>query len=143
MPSSQRLAETPSWSATSDGERRRTVVACWHAHADIMLELFGRFPRATLRSAPSSYRGRDESLAKSEDTYCRNAGSLMSLVSFADLYDCTDTGPATAYSHAGTRHDAERIGYVLMPSGDAMRWSMRAASLMAQAKAWIEEVGAS
>jgi hypothetical protein len=54
-----------------------------------------------------------------------------------------DTGPATAYSHAGTRHDAEWIRYVLMPGDDAMRWSMRAASLMAQARAWIEEVGAS
>jgi hypothetical protein len=137
------LAEALSWSATSDGERRRTVVACWHAHADIMLELFERFPRATLRSALSTYRGRDDFLAKSEDTYWRNVGSLMSPVSFGDLCECTDTGPVTAYSHAGTRHDAERIGYVLMPSGDAMRWSMRAASLMAQAKAWIEEVGAS
>jgi hypothetical protein len=39
--------------------------------------LFEQFPRATLRSAFATYRGRDDPLAKSEGTYWRNAGSLM------------------------------------------------------------------
>jgi hypothetical protein len=112
-----------SWSRTPDGERRRTVAACWHAHADIMLELFEQFPRATLRSVVATYGGRDDYLAKSEGTYWRNAGSLMSPVFFGDLCDCTDTGPATAHSHVDMGHDAERTDYFLMPSIDAMRWS--------------------
>lgn len=67
---------------------RRLVSACWHAHRDVMMHLFDRFPNMKLRSAFSKYDGRVDFLQKFPDTYYRNVGSVANPQYYGALCDC-------------------------------------------------------
>lgn len=52
---------------------RRLYAACWHAHRDVMRELFDTWPRATLISALATYRGAEDfdvSYRGTQQAYC-------------------------------------------------------------------------
>ena len=86
--------------------RRRTISACWHAHYDVLAELFTRFPGARVVTAIATYTGqtfRDCALA----TAAINMGSRAFPVTAPDCCE---------------RNHADHVGdFGSTLSGDAMR----------------------
>jgi hypothetical protein len=71
-----------------NGKERHLTAACWHAHRDVMKELFARYPNAKLSSAMAKYDGRADFLANFEATGYANIGSQMFPVQARDSCDC-------------------------------------------------------
>lgn len=67
--------------------RRRTIAACWHAHYDVLAELFARFPVARVVTAIATYTAptfRDRALATSHI----DVGSQLFPVTAPDCCEC-------------------------------------------------------
>lgn len=71
-----------------NGKERRLTAACWHAHRDVMKELFQRYPEARLKSGFASYDGQDDFLERVEDTGGINVGSAAYPVQVRESCDC-------------------------------------------------------
>lgn len=71
-----------------NGKERRLTAACWHAHRDVMQELFERYPDAKLTSGFAKYNGREDFLATVESTGYLNIGSLAFPVQARESCDC-------------------------------------------------------
>jgi len=54
---------------------RKMFAACWHAHRDVMQELFKQFPQARLQSALADYRGAADFFETFDATGASNIGS--------------------------------------------------------------------
>ncbi len=74
--------------ARRSGEGRRIKAACWHAHRDVLLEIFRNHPHAKLRSAVFKCDGLDEFLDRVNMTRYQNVGSQAVPAYPADL--CAD-----------------------------------------------------
>jgi hypothetical protein len=103
---------------TGPNGRRRTISACWHAHYDVLAQLFGRFPDARVVTAIATYAAptfRERALA----TAYLNVGSQLCPVSAPDCCECDHSEYVDTFDYV------DRTGYVndsdRMPSGDAMR----------------------
>jgi len=72
---------------------RRTVSACWHAHRDIMREIFRHDPDAFVGSMMARYEGELSFLARFPATYYRNAGSMARPIHYGALCECGTYGP--------------------------------------------------
>lgn len=86
--------------------RRRTISACWHAHYDVLAELFARFPAARVVTAIATYTAptfRDRAL----ETSYLNVGSQLFPVTAPDCCEC---------DHADYVDDFDSA-----PTSDAMR----------------------
>lgn len=97
---------------TGPNGRRRTISACWHAHYDVLAELFGRFPAARVVTAIATYTAltfRDRALA----TAYLNIGSQLCPVTAPDCCECDHS------EYVGTSDYVDDADW--MPSGDAMR----------------------
>lgn len=70
---------------------RRMASACWHAHRDVLAELFEQYPHAKVVTAMATYDGKARFELLFEDTGMRNAGSAMAPVRYQDLCDCEDS----------------------------------------------------
>ncbi len=103
---------------TGPNGRRRTISACWHAHYDVLAELFARFPSARVVTAIATYTAptfRERALA----TAYLNVGSDLHPVTAPDCCECDHTAYVdTAASGSGTGY-VDRSDW--MPSADAMR----------------------
>ena len=79
-------------SADAGGRRshtgRRIAAACWHAHRDVMKEIFANNPDALLVTALARYEGRDDFNDKFEATGDTNIGSMVQPLSMAEACDC-------------------------------------------------------
>jgi hypothetical protein len=73
---------------TSRGNRRRLVAACWHAHRDVMGQIFDRYPNARIKTMLFDYRGAEDFVRNFRHTGDRNAGSLFEPVALRDLCEC-------------------------------------------------------
>ena len=67
---------------------RRTVSACWHAHAEFFRQLFEAFPDARVKSAMADYRGRTAFLSQYEFTGMRNIGSAHHPAQAREACEC-------------------------------------------------------
>lgn len=67
---------------------RRMAAACWHAHRDVLAELFNQVPDATVRTALATYRGRDGFLDWFELTGATNIGSIAEPMRMDEACDC-------------------------------------------------------
>lgn len=67
---------------------KRLSSACWHAHRDVMKELFKQFPGARLKSMHADYRGHVDFLFHYEETGDINIGGSLFPVRFQDACDC-------------------------------------------------------
>lgn len=80
-------------SSRSPGARRgfrgqRIAAACWHAHRDVMHEIFDGVPDARLKSGMIDYRGRDDFESNHHGTGYRNIGSQLEPLSYQQACDC-------------------------------------------------------
>lgn len=66
----------------------RTVAACWHAHRDVMKEIFSINPKARLISAMAVYEGIEGFNREFEDTGDRNIGSMVNPQYFRQACEC-------------------------------------------------------
>lgn len=67
---------------------RRLVSACWHAHRDVMVELFDFAPDALLVTAMARYEGREGFLREYPGTGSVNLGSAFEPMAYRDACDC-------------------------------------------------------
>lgn len=67
---------------------RRIAAACWHAHRDVMREIFDRAPDAILVTALARYEGRDDFERKYRATGEQNIGSMVQPMSMINACDC-------------------------------------------------------
>ncbi|MCE7011714.1 hypothetical protein LWC34_54215 [Kibdelosporangium philippinense] len=100
-----------SWSGSGTGPkgRRRTISACWHAHYDVLAELFARFPHARVVTAIATYTAptfHDRALA----TASLNVGCQLWPVTAPECCEC---------DHSAYTYRVDSPDY--MPSVDAMR----------------------
>jgi hypothetical protein len=73
-------------SAGINGQKQRRIrAACWHVWRDFLAELFELAPKAVVRTALATYRGRDGFERDFPATYYRNSGSLMEPRAYGDL----------------------------------------------------------
>jgi hypothetical protein len=103
---------------TGPNGRRRTISACWHAHYDVLAELFDRFPSARVVTAIATYTAptfRERALA----TAYLNVGSQLYPVTAPDCCECDHTDYVDTVNHVDRTGYADRSDW--MPSGDAMR----------------------
>ena len=74
---------------------RRISAACWHAHRDVLKELFERFPNARVQSgrlAKIEYNGKDDFYNKFPSTGYINMGSQAFPEQVREQCDCSDWG---------------------------------------------------
>lgn len=76
--------------STKKGYRRK-VSACWHAHRDVLAEIFRACPDARVKSVMADYRGADDFERKFPDTAHVNIGSMVYPVAAGD--SCLCDGP--------------------------------------------------
>ena len=69
---------------------RKVAAACWHAHRDIMQELFNQFPEARLKSMMADYRGKDEFEDNFPETAWVNIGSEAQPCYSGDACECEE-----------------------------------------------------
>jgi hypothetical protein len=67
---------------------RRMAAACWHAHRDVLRELFSQYPHATVRTALATYRGREGFEDWFEMTGATNVGSIAEPQRMDEACDC-------------------------------------------------------
>ncbi len=67
---------------------RRLAKACWHAHRDVMKELFNTYPSALLVTMLARYDGRDGFLAEFPATGNNNVGSMVQPLLLREACDC-------------------------------------------------------
>lgn len=67
---------------------RRLRAACWHVWRDFLTELFEIDPKATVRTALATYKGREGFEAEFPATYYRNAGSMAEPHDYGTLCEC-------------------------------------------------------
>ena len=91
--------------------RRRTISACWHAHYDVLAELFIRFPSARVVTAIATYTGRtfrERALA----TARINVGSQAFPVTAPDCCECNHA------NHVDNRRNSTLSGDAMRPNTD-------------------------
>lgn len=67
---------------------KRTVACCWHAHRDVMKEIFERFPNAELLTAMAQYRGKEGFEENFRQTAYKNVGSLYCPAEYQHCCEC-------------------------------------------------------
>ena len=81
-------------SANAGGRRsatgRKVAAACWHAHRDIMAELFRINPQALLVTALTRYDGAADFYETFESTGDGNIGSIAQPLAMRDACECDD-----------------------------------------------------
>lgn len=101
---------------------RRMPKACWHAHRDVMIDIFTVAPDSRLTSALADYHGRSDFLHRFPATAYTNVGSQMQPAQFGELCDCLDDGiEGVQWSRDYARTESARV-FVEQHSADAMRW---------------------
>lgn len=83
-----RVANSKGKGARRSAKGDRTVAACWHAHKDVMEEIFQRHPGCRLITALATYNGADDFYNKFENTHNYNCGSQFCPVSIGDCCEC-------------------------------------------------------
>ena len=63
---------------------KRVHAACWHAHRDFMVALFGLNPDVEIKSAMATYKGKDDFEVKHHNTNFQNIGQGQSYGSACD-----------------------------------------------------------
>lgn len=64
---------------------RRVKAASWEAHRDVMVNLFERCPKATIRTSIITYKGKEDFQAKFRATADHNVGSQVYPAYIRDL----------------------------------------------------------
>lgn len=67
---------------------RHMVSACWHAHRDLMREIFTQYPEARLISAQAVYNGAADFTQKYLATGYKNIGSMMQPLTYEQACEC-------------------------------------------------------
>jgi hypothetical protein len=67
---------------------RRMAAACWHAHRDVLRELFEQYPDATVRTALATYKGKGGFEDWFEMTGATNIGSIAEPLRMDEACDC-------------------------------------------------------
>jgi len=67
---------------------RRQAAACWHAHRDVIHEVFERFPATRIVTGMAVYRGMFEFLKNYPGTADQNIGSERNPAYMPDLCEC-------------------------------------------------------
>jgi len=67
---------------------RHLISACWHAHRDLMREIFTQFPQARLVSAKAVYHGAADFTQKYVATGTGNIGSMMQPLQYDQACEC-------------------------------------------------------
>jgi len=67
---------------------RHMVSACWHAHRDLMREIFTQYPNARLVSAQAVYDGAADFTQKHLATGYKNIGSMMQPLTYEQACEC-------------------------------------------------------
>lgn len=100
---------------TGPNGRRRTISACWHAHYDVLAELFARFPAARVVTAIATYTAPTFRVRALATAYL-NIGSQLHPVTAPNCCACDHTNYVDDFDHADYVNEFDS-----MPSGDAMR----------------------
>jgi hypothetical protein len=87
-----RVLDSRGAGARTAASGRHGPYACWHVYRDVLRELFGGYPRATVSTALASYRGADGFERNYPATRHRNMGSLLSPAYMPDLCVTADCG---------------------------------------------------
>ena len=67
---------------------RRLAKACWHAHRDVMAELFDLYPNAELHTMLASYHDKWDFRAKFPQTGFNNIGSVAQPLAMQNACEC-------------------------------------------------------
>jgi hypothetical protein len=67
---------------------RHMISACWHAHRDLMREIFAQYPQARLVSAQAVYNDAADFQQKYQATGYRNIGSMMQPLTYEQACEC-------------------------------------------------------
>lgn len=76
---------------------RRIAAACWHAHRDIMAEIFSQYPDARLVSQLADYKNRVDFLASFPGTGATNLGSIAKPMRADTACNCVAVSPREQY----------------------------------------------
>lgn len=127
--------------ARRSGSGRRMPKACWHAHRDVMVDIFTLAPDARLTSALADYRGLEDFLAAFPHTAHTNVGSQMQPAEIGSLCECVNNGVEGVQwsrahharpegwnrDHGDWTHQPRPQVTQEFTSGDAMRWDPKQA----------------
>lgn len=94
-----RVSSSRGKGARRSASGRRIASACWHAHRDILIELFRLFPDARVRSGrigPVDYKGADGFRADYPETGQADVGWVFLPVRITELCECGGNVPRTA-----------------------------------------------
>lgn len=83
-----RVKDSHSKGARTGRMGRHMISACWHAHRDLMREIFAQFPTAKLVSMQARYDGSVGFNQKFEATGYKNIGSLREPLEYRQACDC-------------------------------------------------------
>ena len=67
---------------------RRITAACWHAHRDVMVEIFNLAPDAVIKSSFATYKGKEGFYRDYPATGMKNIGSMMQPLTFCSACGC-------------------------------------------------------
>lgn len=116
-----RLSKGPG--ARRSGSGRRTVAACWHAHRDVMMDIFAAAPDARLTSALADYRGAADFAASFPATGHHNVGSMMEPAAIANCCECAEDVVDEPPAFYRSRFNISIPADVSAPGADSMRWT--------------------
>jgi hypothetical protein len=80
-----RVKDSRGPGARLSGSGRRTVSATWEVHRLVFDAIFALEPNAVLVTALATYKGYADYIDKFQDTWGKNAGSMMNPVPFGSL----------------------------------------------------------
>jgi hypothetical protein len=83
-----KVADSRGVGARRSWSGRRTVSACWHAHRDVMIDIFELNPNANLKTAMAHYKNKESFYDLYPGTGGKNIGSQFQPAYAEDLCDC-------------------------------------------------------
>ena len=81
-------SDQPGGRRTATG--RKVAAACWHAHRDVMQELFNQFPKARIKSSMADHCGKEEFENNFPETAWINIGSEIQPCYLNDACECEE-----------------------------------------------------
>lgn len=94
-----RVSSSSGKGARRSASGRRMAVACWHAHRDVLIELFRLYPDARVKSGRlfvADYKGADGFRASYPETGQADVGWTFFPVRITELCECGGNVPRTA-----------------------------------------------
>ena len=96
---------------------RRIAAACWHAHRDVMTEIFRLFPSAKIITAMATYDGVRDYLDNFALTRLTNIGSQASQLDMREARDCRHRAHRDRDNHV-----EGRVGVEPKTPGSCQMW---------------------